>query len=135
MFSFFKKKQEIPDFKEIKTYSQKDMYFVRTKNWTWVNKEQIALLEKSNNQKVKMITLEFWSQEMFLDADGEKTISEYLKVLIKQFQNDKMEVPPDLDVFMIETLTSLHKDLNAITFYNTSGQLQPEYKEPIKKIY
>lgn len=132
MFSFFKKKQEIPDFKEIKTYSQKDMYFVRTKNWTWVNKEQIALLEKSNNQKVKMITLEFWSQEMFLDADGEKTISEYLKVLIKQFQNDKMEVPPDLDVFMIETLTSLHKDLNAITFYNTSGQLQPEYKEPIK---
>ena len=132
MFSFFKKKQEIPDFKEIKTYSQKDMYFVRTKNWTWVNKEQIALLEKSNNQKVKMITLEFWSQEMFLDADGEKTISEYLKVLIKQFQNDKMEVPPDLDLFMIETLTSLHKDLNAITFYNTSGQLQPEYKEPIK---
>ena len=31
-----------------------------------------------------MVTLDFWSQEMFLDANGQKTVTEYLTVLINQ---------------------------------------------------
>ncbi|OEJ98526.1 hypothetical protein A8C32_04785 [Flavivirga aquatica] len=133
MFNFLKKKKELPEFKFIKTYSEKDKYFSRTKKWDWLNSEQISLFEKSVNGKIKIITLDYWSQEMFLDADGQKTISNYLNILVKQFQNSKMEIPDDLDKFMIETLLSLKSDLNAIEFNNSPKKLKPEFKNPIKK--
>ncbi|OIQ22181.1 MAG: hypothetical protein BM557_02055 [Flavobacterium sp. MedPE-SWcel] len=77
-----------------------------------------------------MTTMEYWYQEMFLDADGQKTISEYLDILIKQFEDSKMEIPIDLDKFMIETLLSLKNDLKAIEFSNSPIELKAEYKDP-----
>ncbi|MDW8849976.1 hypothetical protein SD960_07735 [Flavobacterium sp. MMLR14_040] len=74
-----------------------------------------------------MVTLDFWSQEMFLDANGQKTVTEYLTVLINQFQKNKMEIPTDLDAFMIETLESLNNDLNAIEFSNFPLKITPEF--------
>lgn len=88
-------------------------------------------MEKDENGKIKMTTMEYWFQEMFLDADGQKTIAEYLNVLIKQFQKSKMDIPTDLDVFMIETLWSLKTDLNAIDFTDIQVELEPEFKNPI----
>ncbi len=131
MFNFLKKKNNIPVFDFIESYSEKEQYFVRTKQWTWLNPEQISLLEKDDDGKIKMTTMDYWSQEMFLDADGQKTISEYLNVLIKQFQDSKMKIPSDLDNFMVETLLSLKTDLNAIEFTELPTEIKPEYKDPI----
>ena len=127
---FLKKKKTIPEFEFIKSYEFKDKYFSRTKKWTWIKQDQVALLEKDENGKIIATTMEYWFQEMFLDADGKRTISEYLNVLIKQFQESKMEIPNDLDVFMTETLWSLKTDLNAITFSDLSVELKPEFKNP-----
>jgi len=80
-----------------------------------------------------MVTLDFWSQEMFLDANGQKTVTEYLTVLINQFQESKMEIPGDLDEFMIETLESLNNDLNAIEFSNSPIKVAPEFENPLNK--
>lgn len=70
---------------------------------------------------------------MFLDADGQKTISEYLNVLINQFKDSKMEIPLDLDKFMVEILLSLKTDLNAIEFSNSPTEIKTEYKNPIEE--
>jgi hypothetical protein len=131
MFKFFKKEKEIPNFNFITTHPKKAFYFSRVKKWDWLNKEEIFLSEKDSNDKIKMTTLDFWSQEMFLDADGQKTVEEYLGVLIKQFQENKMKIPADLDEFMIGILDSLHDDLNAIVFSTSPIKLDPEFDKPL----
>lgn len=103
------------------------------KKWSWLNPKEITLLEKGSDGKVKMVTMDYWHQEMFLDADGQKTITEYLDVLIKQFQDSKMEIPYDLDKFMVATLLSLKTDLNAIEFSNSPTEIKTEYKNPISE--
>ncbi len=77
MLNFLRKKKDVPEFEFIKSYSEKNKYFVRTKKWNWLNAEQISLFEKDPYGKVSMVTLDYWHQEMFLDADGQKTIFEY----------------------------------------------------------
>ena len=133
MFSFLKKKKDLPEFDFIKSYSERGKYFVRIKKWNWLDSAQITLLEKDSDGKVKMTTMEYWHQEMFLDADGQKTISEYLSVLIKQFRDSKMEIPSDLDKFMVETLLSLKTDLNAIEFTDSPTEIETEFKNPINE--
>ena len=129
----FNKKKTLPEFDFIKSYSYKDKYFSRSKKWNWLNSEQISLVEKDEDGKIKMTTMEYWSQEMFLDADGKVSIAEYLTVLIKQFQDSNMEIPDDLDVFMTEILWSLKTDLNAIEFTDIPIELKMEFKNPIKE--
>lgn len=133
MFNFFKKQKEVPSFNFITNHPKKDLYFYRIRKWDWLNKEEIFLPEKDSNDKIKMTTLDFWSQEMFLDADGQKTLEEYLVVLIDQFQENKMKIPADLDQFMIETLESLYNDLNAIAFSTKPVQLKIEIEKPLSK--
>ena len=77
--------------------------------------------------------MDYWLQEMFLDADGQKTILDYLGVLIKQFRDSKMEIPSDLDKFMVETLLSLKTELKAIEFSDSPTEIQTEYRNPIKE--
>lgn len=127
MFNFFRKQKEIPNFRIIKNYSKKDLYFSRSKKWDWLNDKQIFLADNDSYGKIKMVTLDFWSQEMFLDANGQKTVTEYLTVLINQFQKNKMEIPTDLDAFMIETLESLNIDLNAIQFSDFPLKIAAEF--------
>jgi len=127
MFNFFRKEKEIPNFSIINSYQKKDLYFSRSKKWDWLNDKQIFLADNDCYGKIKMVTLDFWSQEMFLDANGQKTVTEYLTVLINQFQKNKMEIPTDLDAFMIETLESLNNDLNAIEFSDFPLKITPEF--------
>jgi hypothetical protein len=127
MFNFFRKQKEIPNFSIINSYQKKDLYFSRSKKWDWLNDKQIFLADNDSYGKIKMVTLDFWSQEMFLDANGQKTVTEYLNVLINQFQKNKMEIPTDLDAFMIETLESLNNDLNAIEFSDFPLKITPEF--------
>ena len=44
-----------------------------------------------------------------------------------------MEIPGDLDEFMIETLESLNNDLNAIEFNNSPIKVASEFENPLNK--
>ncbi|WP_262508047.1 hypothetical protein [Zhouia amylolytica] len=44
-----------------------------------------------------------------------------------------MEIPSDLDKFMVETLWSLKTDLNAIEFIDSPTEIETEFKNPIKE--
>lgn len=131
MFRFLKKKKDLPEFDFIQSYPEKDKYFVRIKKWNWLNAEQIALWEIAADGKIKMTTMEYWFQEMFLDADGKKTILDYLAVLTEQFSASKMEIPSDLDTFMVETLLSLKNELKAIEFSDTPTDINTDYINPV----
>ncbi|MEP0263367.1 hypothetical protein [Dokdonia sp.] len=98
-----------------------------------MNSEQISLIEKDENGTIKITTMEYWPQEMFLDANGKTSIADYLTILIKQFQDSNMEIPDDLDVFMTETLWSLKTELKAIEFTDIPIELKEEFKNPIKE--
>lgn len=129
----FNKRKTIPEFDFIKSYPHKNAYFSRSKKWNWLNSEQISLVEKEENGKIKMTTMEYWSQEMFLDANGKTAIADYLTILIKQFQDNNMEIPDDLDIFMTETLWSLKTELKAIEFTDIPIELKEEFENPIKE--
>ncbi len=122
-----------PDFKVIETYQHKEKYFIKTAKWDWLNEEQIFLVQKDDKQKNKMTTMDFWPQEMFLDADGKTKIKDYLKKLIQQYKDSDMDVPPDLDEFMIENLESLESDLSAIKIVDQPTVTNPVYEIPLSK--
>ena len=135
MLNFFNKRKgtSLSEFNFIKDFNEKDYFFGRTKKWKWINSEEIVLFDKDSEGNIKLLSLDYWLQEMFLDADGQKTIFEYLPILIKQFKDSKMEVPSDLDKFMIETLLHLKDELNVIDFYNSKIELNEEFKNPINE--
>jgi hypothetical protein len=89
---WFKRKQQKPEFNFIDKYASKDMYFYKIKPWGMLDQETIFIGDKDDSGKIKMITLDYWPQEMFLDATREIEICDYLNVLVKQFQDSKMAV-------------------------------------------
>lgn len=134
MWKPFKRKIEIPEFKNINKYIDREKYFIRTKKWDWLNSEQIFVAVKNKNGNPKMITMEFWDQEMFLDATGEIKIKDYLNKLIEQYLDSKMKIPKDLDEFMIKTLESLKNELELIKFIDKKEKLKPEYELPLSEV-
>jgi len=134
MFSLFKKKSIIvPEFKEISNYENKNKYFIRIKKWDWLNSDEIVIYEKDEKSKITTHTVDFWYQEIFLDAKGDYTVKEYLGILANQFIQDKKKIPEDLDVMLIEYLDSLEKELKCIEFLIGPKELDYEFKEPLSK--
>lgn len=130
----FKRKVKIPEFNIIKNYVNNEKYFIRIEKWDWLDSEQIFVAVKDDKGNAKMITMDFWDQEMFLDATGEIKIKDYLNKLIEQYLVSKMKIPKDLDEFMIKTLESLKNELNIIKFIDEKEKLKTEYKLPLSEI-
>lgn len=55
-----------------------------------------------------MIAMDEWPQQIYLDADGQKTIAEYVVWMAKQYGNG--QIPPTLDKDMIQQMEGLVKD-------------------------
>ncbi len=133
MLNFFKKKKiQIPEFLKIDGYQNKDKYFIRTAKWDWLNKEQINVIQKIDG-KIKMMTMDYWYQEIFLDADGQKTIKENLDNMVKQFIDSKMEIPSELDEMLIEILDELENELKIVQLVDQKTELKMEFKLPLSK--
>ncbi|CAL2101238.1 conserved protein of unknown function [Tenacibaculum sp. 190130A14a] len=130
--NIFKKNYTIPEFSRIKSYKNKDKYFIRTQKWDWLNNEQIHVIQKTDGN-IKMITMDYWYQEIFLDADGQKTIKENLNRMVQQFIESKMEVPNDLDEMLIQTLDELENELNIIQLIDQKTELKREFELPLSK--
>ncbi len=83
MFAFFKsRKKNFPPFETLAKSQIKEKYFVRTMQWGWLNETMIHVLDHKN-QSPRMITMDPWPQQVYLDADGSKTIEEYVYWMAK----------------------------------------------------
>jgi hypothetical protein len=130
---FFKSKAKIlPTFSSIGEYVNKDKFFVRTKPWDWLDKKQIYVASILNG-KPTMITMEFWPQEIFLDAEGQITVSELLELASKQYIDSNMDVPKNLDVVLIDSLNSLANELEIIEFVDSKITLEYKLAVPMSK--
>ncbi|MEM9078711.1 MAG: hypothetical protein AAGC43_16845 [Bacteroidota bacterium] len=106
MFGIFKKRsKELPSFDFLQNYEDNDKYFVRTLQWDWLDEKNIHLLD---NKSSRVITLGEWPQQIYLDANGQKTVKEYVIWMANQFEPGK--VPQDLDESMILTIEDLIKE-------------------------
>ncbi len=106
MFGFFKKKsKELPSFVYLESYSNRNKYFLRTLRWDWINKKEIHVID---NKSPRVITMGEWPQRIFLDADGQKTVAEYVIWMANQFDNGM--VPENFDKSMILTMQDLIED-------------------------
>lgn len=130
---FFKKKNtDKVRFLIMESSPLKDKYFIRIKPWDWLNKEQIYVASKIED-KPTMITMDFWAQEIYLDADGQITVSELLEIAAKQYIDAKMAIPDNLDLILISELESLVNELKIVEFTDVKTTIPLNISLPMSK--
>lgn len=107
MFGLFKKKErELPPFNELKNSEIKGLYFVRLARWDWLNQDMIHVVD---NNAPRMITMDPWPQLIYLEADGQKTVSEFVYDMASKY-GKKQPIPEQLDSTIIQMINSLLDD-------------------------
>lgn len=126
MFNLFKRKHKnLPPFEKLESSDIKDKYFVRTMQWAWFNEKMIHVID--SNQP-RMITMDPWPQQIYLDADGQKTIKEYVLSMAKMYA--KNQIPNELDETILDVISNLIKDGGLIELKDSKTNLPENIKEP-----
>ncbi len=60
----------------------KDKYFYRTESWDWLNETMIHLIDST---RPRMVTMDPWPQEVYLDAVGDKTVKAYRESFVHRY--------------------------------------------------
>jgi len=120
------------EFPYLQTYENKDKYFVRTATWDWLNKKEIYVVKKQDNQ-LSTHTMDFWLQEIFLDANGQITVAELIEIACKQFRDSNMKVPANVDEYLIGELDRLVNELNIVEFKDQKTELPDLFNQPMSK--
>ena len=128
----FKNKTDLNQHSFLTNYANRDKYFVRIKPWDWLNEKEIYVTDKVDG-KPKMITFGFWSQEIYLDSNGQITVSELIDLTCKQYADSNLKVPVNIDKDIIEALESLVNNLKIVEFKNNKTPLPKEVDLPISK--
>ena len=124
MFSFFRKKGPLPPFNDLRSSPIKEKYFVRTCQWRWLDKTAITVIDK---EQPRIITLDPWPQLVFLEATGDKTISEFIHYLAGQYTS---KIPPELDITVLSEIETLLGE-KMIELKNEKTILPPGILQPL----
>ena len=130
MFDFFrKKKRELPPFNDLQVSPLKDKYFARTCPWDWLTPDMIHVYDM---HAPRIITMDPWPQTIYLSADGEQTVSDFVYYIASQY--GKREVVPDaLDKSILESLQGLLDD-KLIELSNDEIILPERLAVPLKEV-
>jgi len=125
MFSFFKRKPNYPSFTALQSFQKKDAYFIRVAQWYWLNDEMITIIDPHN---ARMLTMDPWPQLVFLAANGQMTVQEYVHYMADKYSGT---IPAELDKTILHELEKL-ENYRIIQFVN--GQQRPEsrFELPLK---
>jgi hypothetical protein len=132
MFSklFKRSKPSLPAMPFLETYAHRDSYIYRLKSWSWLNDTQITIPTILEGEPT-MVTMDFWYQEIFLDADGTITVKTLLELICSQYHESKIEIPNEVDRIMIEFLEVLINDYKFVAFSDQPVQLDSSILNPI----
>ncbi|MBS1916866.1 MAG: hypothetical protein JST87_11355 [Bacteroidetes bacterium] len=101
MFGKFKKKEKkYPAFTYLLSYKNSDNYFSRIAEWDWQNKDNIVI---NDPNEPRIFTLDHWPQLVFIAANGQMTIREYIYFMASKYDN----VPELLDKEIISQIDKL----------------------------
>lgn len=98
---FFSSRRRIPNFKYLQEYKDRDMYFVRSASWYWLNEQKVAIADPL---LPRVLTLDPWTQIVFLAADGLETIKEYVYHLAPLYSG---QIPYNLDQTVLHEINTL----------------------------
>lgn len=126
MFGLFKKKnQEMPPFNDLNNSAWKGKYFVRLAPWDWLNREMIHVFDLNSP---RVITMDPWAQIVYLEADGQKTVHEFVYQMASKYSADE-KIPDELDKTILEVMESLLND-KLIELSDTKKDLPEHIKKP-----
>lgn len=119
MFGLFKKKPKVyPPFETLQRVTIKDKYFVRLAQWDWLNDEMIHVFD---NHVPRIITMDPWPQIIYLEADGKKTISEFVYQMADQYGKNEI-IPAELDVMILDLIQD-HINENLVDLVDVPREL------------
>lgn len=101
MINPFKRTKKRPSFETLDGFAQKDAYFVRTASWYPMGNGLITVLDP---HQPRMLTMDPWPQIVFLEADGQKTVAEFIDHMARKYTG---AIPAALDRTIIEELLKL----------------------------
>lgn len=101
MFNFNRKEKIYPEFDFLNGYDKKNSYFIRVAEWSWLDKEKIIVMDPHGP---RILTLDPWPQYVFLAANGQITVTEYVYYMADKY---KTEIPKLLDQTIINEMNSL----------------------------
>ncbi len=126
MFRLFKSDKKYPPFAALNSYAYKGSYFVRCAPWLWVGNYATAFAIKDD--KPTMITMDPWPQSIFLAANGQMTVSEYVYFTASQYSGD---IPELLDAIIVQELDKLI-GLKIVELSLIQTDPKPEHDKPGK---
>jgi hypothetical protein len=129
MFNFFRKKSKRAitySFAALQAYEHKYKYFYKVATWNVLGKGQIAVADPN---APRMITLDPWPQIVFLEADGKRTVAEFVNYMASEYDGP----PPDkLDETIIYQVNSL-LEFRIIALSDTPVELNKLFNKPVSK--
>lgn len=131
MFNLFRKKAVSND-ACLESYEHKDKYFVRVAAWDWLNKKEITVATQRNG-KPTMLTMDFWLQEIFLDADGQITVTELMAIARKQLTDSKLKIPDNMCEYLTGELERLVFEMKIVAFRSEKTTPEPRFMLPMSK--
>ncbi|MDF1694328.1 MAG: hypothetical protein P1U56_00760 [Saprospiraceae bacterium] len=128
MFYFFRRKlKEALSIEKLERSELKDKYFVRTMQWGWLDENMVFVIDDKGDAP-RMITMDPWPQQIFLNVDGLKTIKEYVLWVADQYPKNK--IPMELDETILDTMDGLLKDGGLIAIKECKTILPLKIKAP-----
>ena len=106
MFSFFKRKRELPSFEFLENSKLKNQYFVRLCPWDWLTDDMIHVFDINSP---RVITMDPWPQLVYLHAKGDKPITEFVFEMASQYGKGE-PIPNELDKMILDVIESLKED-------------------------
>jgi hypothetical protein len=121
MFNFFKKTKTLPPFETLAGFPQKDHYFIRTAAWRPFDSKKIAVVDP---HQPRMITMDPWPQIVFLAADGQKTVAEFIFDMADKYTG---AIPGHLDKTVIDELMKLVEKYRIVQFSEQRKRPEESY--------
>lgn len=126
MFNLFKSNKKLPPFPALKKFPQRDLYFLRAASWMWTSESQIIAIDQ---HAPRIITMDPWPQLIFVAAEGQKTIEEYVYSMAEQYIG---KVPAKLDETIINEIQTLLNE-KMIVLSEIKRRPDPHFDMPKKK--
>jgi hypothetical protein len=101
VFNIFKRSKKYPEFSCLRNFYQRDQYFIRIAEWDWLNKENVVVTDPNN---ARILTLGPWPQYVFIAANGQMTVTEYVYYMADKYSS---AIPELLDKTIIDEVVSL----------------------------
>lgn len=105
----------------------KDQYFYRTEKWDWLTDEMIHVYDST---RPRMITMDPWPQEVYLDAIGNITVMEYIRDFVNRYPEG--QVPDGLKQNIIDVLTGLVVEERLVKFSDVPVTLEEGVLRPLR---